>query len=300
MPFFNESLLVAQKLGLIETKNPAFEKTGILTLTYLDENGIPQTVTYNRELNFLEIPEISTGLLHPTPIPIEAVHSLAALQFILLRYGDGEPFPTENFPGWSLQFQYFPESDTSRAYLWPRSGETAKYIRFIGENDFSIPWFMIVLPDGTAYPSAPVEIFNPKDPQNPTDGNQKLTILPVFVGSMKPNQRWLFQTQYLSTTEKFKDLFKNRVVILAQEGGFFAKLNLGGGRDFFDPSSLDSLLGMEGNDVRKMNEIKGYAHLPSALTYIDELNSSNKLLETQAYDVPLAYTLQQLALVISP
>ena len=109
------------------------------------------------------------------------------MQFILLRYGDGEPFPTENFPGWSLQFQYFPESDTSRAYLWPRSGETAKYIRFIGENNLNIPWFEIILPDGTSYPCAPVEIFNPQDPQNPTDGSQKLTILPVFVGSMKPN-----------------------------------------------------------------------------------------------------------------
>jgi hypothetical protein len=35
---------------LLETKNPAFEKTGILTLTYLDENGIPKTVTFNRNL----------------------------------------------------------------------------------------------------------------------------------------------------------------------------------------------------------------------------------------------------------
>jgi hypothetical protein len=66
------------------------------------------------------MPEISTDLLHPTPIPIEAVHSLAALQFILLRYGDGEPFPTDNFPGWSIQFQYFPDNGTKRAYLWPR------------------------------------------------------------------------------------------------------------------------------------------------------------------------------------
>ena len=64
--------------------------------------------------------------------------------------------------------------------------------------------------------------------------------------------------------------------------------------------SLDSLLGMEGNDIRKMDQIEGYAHLPSALTYINDLNSSNELLETQAYNVPLAYTLQQFVLVISP
>jgi hypothetical protein len=299
-------LPLGEGLGVrvIETKNPAFEKTGILTLTYLDENGIPQTVTYNRELNFLEMPEISTDLLHPTPIPIEAVHSLAALQFILLRYGEGEPFPTDNFPGWSLQFQYFPESDTSRAYLWPRSGETAKYIRFIGENDFSIPWFMIVLPDGTAYPSAPVEIFNPKDPQNPKDGSQKLILFPaLFTGTMTPHQRFLFQASY-PTNKAFLELAGyQKLIILAQKGGYFTvlyKTNDGGWNKVGDRRPLDSLLGMEGNDVRKMNQIEGYAHLPSALNYIDQLNSSNKLLETQAYNVPLAYTLQQVVLVISP
>ena len=206
-------LPLGEGLGVrvVETKNPAFEKNGILTLTYLDENGIPKTVTYNRELNFLQMPEISTDLRHPTPIPIEAVHSVAALQFILLRYGDGEPFPTENFPGWSLQFYYYPENDTKQAILWPRSGETAKYIRFIGENDFSIPWFMIVLPDGTAYPSAPVEIFNPQDPQNPKDGNEKLLLFPVFLGKMSYPQRYFFNLQYLKPTE-FNALFKQRIL----------------------------------------------------------------------------------------
>ena len=213
------------------------------------------------------------------------------------------PFPTENFPGWSLQFQYFPESDTSRAYLWPRSGETAKYVRFIGENNLNIPWFEIILPDGTAYPCAPVEIFNPQDPQNPQDGNEKLLLFPVFVGSMKPNQRWLFQNQYLSTKEKFKDLFKNRVVILAQEGGFFAKLNLGGGRDFFDPSSLDSLLGMEGNDVKTQlweQSNGGYANISGNLGYLEQLNEKNKLLETAAMRYMLPPALEKLVLVISP
>ncbi len=155
--------LEAPGFHLLHTKNPAFQKTGILTLTYLDENGAPQTIFYNPELGFLPKTEISTDLLHPTPIPIEAVHSLAAHQLVLLTYGDGEPFPTENFPGWAIQFQYFPENGTKRAYLWPRSGKlTPKYIRFIGENNLNIPWFEILLPYGTGYPCAPVELFNPK------------------------------------------------------------------------------------------------------------------------------------------
>ena len=253
-------------------------------------------------INFLQMPEISTDLLHPTPLPIEAIHSLAALQFILLRYGEGEPFPTDNFPGWSLQFQYFPESDTSRAYLWPRSGETAKYIRFIGENDFSIPWFMIVLPDGTAYPSAPVEIFNPKNPQNPKDGNEKLLLFPVFLGKMSYPQRYFFNLQYLKPTE-FNALFKQRILTLAQEGGFFSKANIGKWTDFYDPSSLDSLLGMEGNDVRKMEEIPGSVDIArNTEGYLEQLSENNRLIEAliQAGYLPLPFTLQQFVLVISP
>jgi len=255
---------------LLKTKNPAFEKTGILSFT-AEINGAPLTFVYNRELGFLQMPELSTDLVHPTPLPIEAVHSLAALQFVLLQYGDGEPFPIENFPGWSLQFYYYPENDTKQAILWPRSGETAKYILFLKENKvfLAIPWFMIVLPDGKAYPSAPVEIFNPKDPQNPKDGNEKLILFPAFfLGEMTARQRYLFSLQYLTPTQ-FSALFKQRVLILAQEGGLFTKASIGGWSNFFkNPASLDSLLGMEGNDIRKMDQIEGYAHLPSALTYI--------------------------------
>jgi hypothetical protein len=141
--------------------------------------------------------------------------------------------------------------------LWPRNGETPKYIRFIGEKDFKIPWFMILLPDGTAYPSAPVEIFNPKDPQNPKDGNEKLLLFPVFLGKMSYPQRYFFNLQYLKPTE-FNALFKQRILTLAQEGGYFSKTNIGKWTDFYDPASLDSLLGMEGNDVkRKMGKSNG-------------------------------------------
>jgi hypothetical protein len=300
-------LPLGEGLGVrvVETKNPAFEKTGILTLTYLDENGIPQTVTYNRELNFLEMPEISTDLLHPTPLPIEAVHSLAAHQMLILNYGDGEPFPTENFPGWSIQFQYFPDNGTKRAYLWPRSGKlTPKYIRFIGENDFSIPWFMIVLPDGTAYPSAPVEIFNPKNPQNPKDGNEKLLLFPVFLGKMSYPQRYFFNLQYLKPTE-FNALFKQRILTLAQEGGFFSKANIGKWTDFYAPSSLDSLLGMEGNDFERISYGNGAYTLgiiQGNWNYMEENNLTidEILIAVDDTNVPLPQELQGKVFVLSP
>jgi len=298
---------------LLETKNPAFEKTGILTLTYLDENGIPQTVTYNRELNFLQMPEISTDLLHPTPLPIEAVHSLAALQFILLCYGDGEPFPMEAInepPQWAIQFHYNnngtadTSDDTKDAVLIPHNGHRDRYIRFVGEGEsnLDIPWFMIVLPNGTAYPSAPVEIFNPKDPQNPKDGNEKLILFPVFLGEMTAKQRYLFSLQYLNPNQ-FSALFKERRIYLAQEGGFFSKANIGKWTDFYDPSSLDSLLGMEGNDVKTQlwEQSNGaYANISGALGYLDQLNSNKKIIETTSFLESLPPDLQKLVLPLSP
>jgi hypothetical protein len=201
------------------------------------------------------MPEISTDLLHPTPIPIEAVHSLAAHQLLILNYGDGEPFPMEAInepPQWAIQFHYN-DNGTKDAVLIPHNGHRDRYIRFIGEgkDSLKIPWFMILLPNGTAYPSAPVEIFNPKDPQNPKDGNEKLLLFPVFLGKMSYPQRYFFNLQYL-TYEKFNALFKERRIYLAQEGGYFSKTNIGKWTDFYDPASLDSLLGMEGNRVKKV------------------------------------------------
>jgi hypothetical protein len=293
--------------NLIETKNPAFEKTGILTLTYLDENGIPQTVTYNRELNFLQIPEISTDLLHPTPLPIEAVHSLAAHQLLILNYGDGEPFPTDNFPGWSLQFQYFPESDTSRAYLWPRSGETAKYIHFIGENNLNIPWFEIILPDGTAYPSAPVEIFNPQDPQNPTDGSQKLILFPaLFTGTMTPHQRFLFQASYPNNKAFLELAGYQKLIILAQKGGYFTalyKINGGGWNKVGDRRPLDSLLGGEGNDVMGLGGHDGISYFPAIWVAVKNYGfgeGDKKIVEWDLKGASLPSELQEFVLVISP
>jgi hypothetical protein len=308
---------------VVETQNPAFQKTGILTLTYLDENGIPQTVTYNRELNFLQIPELSTDLLHPTPIPIEAVHSLAAHQMLILNYGDGEPFPTENFPGWSIQFQYFPDNGTKRAYLWPRSGKlTPKYIRFIGENDFSIPWFMIVLPDGTAYPSAPVEIFNPKNPQNPKDGNEKLILFPaLFTGTMTPSQRIEFLKSFPYDNDFIRLFGRQRIITLAAEpnsdgDGYFTvlyKTNDGGWNKVGDRRPLDSLLGMEGNDVKGI-PFRAYGKIYHFSDLFQEgfsgaQNSPQKIYERPYADdnpdgtdryLPLSSEIQTVVLVISP
>jgi hypothetical protein len=163
----------------LETKNPAF-KNGILVFTVLDEQGQPVSYTFDEKT--YQVPEFSKDLVHPTPVSIDHIHSFAALKWLLLQYGDGQPFPTKGPIGWSIQFQYSPENNTKYAFLRLRNGEPSQYIRIGKEkNLLNIPWFEIILPDGTAYPSAPVELFNPQDPQKPTDGNEKLILFPDFL-----------------------------------------------------------------------------------------------------------------------
>jgi hypothetical protein len=66
-------------------------------------------------------------------------------------------------------------------------------------------------------------------------------------------------------------------------------------------ASLDSLLGMEGNDVRKMEWVKGTADLGVAVNgYLPQLSSSNPLLEIVPYQDPLPFTLEQFVFPISP
>ncbi len=54
-------------IHLLQTKKLAFAQTGILTLSYFDENSAPQTIFYNRELDFLPKIEISANLNTPNP-----------------------------------------------------------------------------------------------------------------------------------------------------------------------------------------------------------------------------------------
>jgi hypothetical protein len=224
----------------LETKNPAF-KNGILVFTALDEQGQPVSYTFDEKT--YQVSEFSKDLVHPTPVSIDHIHSLAALKWLLLQYGDGQPFPTKGPIGWSIQFQYSPENNTKYAFLRLRNGEPSQYIRIGKEkNLLNIPWLEIILPDGTAYPSTPVELFNPQDPQNPTDGNEKLILFPVFLGKMTQDQRQLFSDVYLSHPERFATLFNDPNIDLAQEGGYYSKL---GTNSYYDPTPLDSLLGME-------------------------------------------------------
>jgi hypothetical protein len=291
----------------LETKNPAFEKTGILSTT-IEINGTPTTFVYNRELGFLPMPELSTDLVHPTPLPIEYVHSLAALQFILLRYGDGEPFPTDNFPGWAIQFQYRDKDGYGKpipgvkvAYLWPRNGKTEIY-NPVFQKDGKVLWFMLINPqDGTGYLSTVFRVFNPKNPQNPQNGDDQLLIFGT-IGSADINLREEEKKSYNNIEDQMKR-GNDRPLVLAQEGGYYRAIR--------NEPSLDSLLGMEGNDGRDDPFIKPYIDHLQELGLVDPNTGkmvTGPLEYIKAYldengniiYEPLWTNLQQLVLVISP
>jgi hypothetical protein len=292
---------------LLETKNPAFEKTGILSIT-IEINGTPTTFVYNRELGFLQMPELSTDIVNPTPLPIEYVHSLAAHQFILLQFGEPPAFPKSAyqdkngkniFPGWAIQFQYKNKDRDGNpipggikvAYLWPRNGKTEIY-NPVFQKDGKVLWFMLINPqDGTGYVSTVFRVFNPQNPQNPQNGDDQLLIFGT-IGSFNREEREKDSRSYNNFEDQMKRGNDNPLV-LAQEGGYYRAIR--------NEPSLDSLLEMEGNDVRKMEKIPGTTNLKVNVDNgLLNLSETQNLLETQAFNTPIPFTLQQFVLVISP
>jgi hypothetical protein len=153
---------------LLETQNPAFEKTGILTLTYLDENGAPQTIFYNPELGFLPKTEISTDIDHPTFLPWEAIHSRFPphVQLLILD-GYDQPFvypEGEKFEGWRIQFIYDQKNQSKMAFLRPTNGHSQEWV--LNEQKQPV-WFVTYAPDGSRHQMSVVRIHNPKDPGQP-------------------------------------------------------------------------------------------------------------------------------------
>jgi hypothetical protein len=115
---------------------------------------------------------------------------------------------------------------------------------------------------------------------------------------MTQDQRQLFSDVYLSHPERFASFFRDPNIDLAQEGGYYSKL---GTNSYYDPTPLDSLLGMEGNDVRKMEKIPGTTNLKVNVDNgLLNLSETQNLLETQAFNTPIPFTLEQFVFLISP
>jgi hypothetical protein len=358
---------------VVETKNPAFEKTGILTLTYLDENGIPQTVIYNRNLehaitttlsSFSETDTTFEGA--PTYIPWEAIHSDAPLHVQLaIINGFDQPYPqksegsiispVDTLDGYTLLFFGLPNRQTPipafamLSYRPSVSGGGLMFspnyapIRIARDEKKNTPVFITFTPspdgDETPVVGTFLQIYNPSDIADKSKRQPDETLLvSVTYGDLSLNPQLLRDLPaYIKHGEKTGSFMK---VVLATQGKFFewftspqadsyfsaiqptnnpANPNFGPYRvkrwrqnlqAFFGPdlskiglASLDSLLGMEGNDVRKMEKIPGSVNIArNTEGYLEQLSENNRLIEAliQAGYLPLPFTLQQFVFVISP
>jgi hypothetical protein len=122
---------------------------------------------------------------------------------------------------------------------------------------------------------------------------------------MTQDQRQLFSNVYLSHPERFATLFNDPNIDLAQEGGYYSKL---GTNSYYDPTSLDSLLGMEKSKIEAMEYGGVYTIGPFKNEYdymkannltVDEILIAVNINGVTKY-VPLPILLQTVFLVISP
>ena len=294
---------------LLETKNPAFEKTGILTLTYLDENGAPQTIFYNPELGFLPKTEISTDIDHPTFLPWEAIHSRFPphVQLLILD-GYDQPFvypEGEKFEGWRIQFIYDQKTQSKMAFLRPTNGHSQAWV--LNQQQQPV-WFVTYAPDGSRHQMSVVRIHNPKDPAQPAADETMFLLVSwgEWMNKRPLNYRNGFKRTYLNMQERPQDYYFTHFVpyvVLATENGYLEKSPWG---NFPGRPSLDSLLGMEGNDVRNIDYVNHetggwYAYFPVDIEgFLKDLTKDNPIQEREAYDIPLTPSLQTVVLVLSP
>jgi hypothetical protein len=291
---------------LLETKNPAFEKTGILTLTYLDENGAPQTIFYNPELGFLPKTEISTDIDHPTFLPWEAIHSRFPphVQLLILD-GYDQPFvypEGEKFEGWRIQFIYDQKTQSKMAFLRPTNGHSQAWV--LNEQQQPV-WFVTYAPDGSRHQMSVVRIHNPKDPGQPA-ADETMFLLASWGEWMNKrplNYRNGFKHTYLNMQERPQDYYFTHFVpyvVIATENGYLEKSPWG---NFPGRPSLDSLLGME--NIMGENGISYFPAIYNNVIYGNgpsepPLSEELPLIEWDLKGTPLPKELQGKVFVISP
>jgi hypothetical protein len=302
-PISSQEKLKTPGFHLLETKNPAFEKTGILTLTYLDENGAPQTIFYNPELGFLPKTEISTDIDHPTFLPWEAIHSRFPphVQLLILD-GYDQPFvypEGEKFEGWRIQFIYDQKTQSKMALLRPTNGHSQAWV--LNEQQQPV-WFVTYAPDGSRHQMSVVRIHNPKDPGQPA-ADETMFLLASWGEWMaqRPfNYRAYFKHMYLENPDDSYFATIAPRIVIATENGYFEKNSWGNlpARPF-----LDSLLGMEGNDVMGLGGHDGISYFPAIWVAVKNYGfgeGDKKIVEWDLKGASLPSELQEFVLVISP
>ncbi len=250
---------------VIETKNPLFEKTGILKFTTPDGEtyvySAASALTSERTINgktvkvveFASLEKDENGVM---AFSLDTLHTGFPVAWLIAQ-GYDKPFSQEalkNFPTWAIQFHYHPENATKDAVLWPRSGKTAEYFRYLQDQNKDVVWFFVTDEQGNSFFTLPFLTLNPKDPKAP-QADETMFIFGALGTITNQEQFERFKGIFLvNHTSELKRVVLERqpLIYLAQEGVFFEKNPPGIYSGLFNRSPLDQLLGREGNDVGKV------------------------------------------------
>jgi hypothetical protein len=155
----------------------------------------------------------------------------------------------EKFEGWRIQFIYDQNTQSKMAFLRPTNGHSQEWV--LNEQKQPV-WFVTYAPDGSRHQMSVVRIHNPKDPAQPAADETMFLLVSwgEWMNKRPLNYRNGFKHTYLNMQERPQDYYFTHFVpyvVIATENGYLEKSPWG---NFPGRPSLDSLLGMEGNDVK--------------------------------------------------
>jgi hypothetical protein len=219
---------------------------------------------------------------------------------LLTLDGYDQPFvypEGEKFEGWRIQFIYDQKTQSKMAFLRPTNGHSQAWV--LNEQQQPV-WFVTYAPDGSRHQMSVVRIHNPKDPAQPAADETMFLLVSwgEWMAQRPFNYRAYFKHMYLENPDDSYFATIAPRIVIATENGYFEKNSWG---NLPTRPSLDSLLGMEGNDVTKIKWKSGDFDFSVNIPYwLGNVNDKNKIAEITFDTDLIPLELQGMVFVISP
>jgi hypothetical protein len=312
-----------------DNPNPIFQQTGgILVFRYYDENGVLHSATYSQnrgaffdfDLSTVEanryVWAIESDVLQErltlTYIPWDILHDpRLPVTASLIDSGFDRPFPEvtqNNLLGYILRFE-MAEDGSKVCYLRPAIDPHLVTDEFVNDparwaartdehGNWERPFFVTVDPNGNKILFTYMQLL---------DINGNRLFLPLAIGANIPDERipLVIRDFNLAFARTGSPTF-DRIIIATQ--GYPLRV-LPPTHIFYESmgaegrAPLDSLLEMEGNDVRNIDYVNHetdgwYAYFPIELQTFMPLLKDNPVQETNPFQAQLTPSLQQVVSVI--
>jgi hypothetical protein len=163
-------------------------------------------------------------------------------------------------------------------------------------------WFVTYAPDGSRHQMSVVRIHNPKDPGQPAADETMFLLVSwgEWMAQRPFNYRAYFKHMYLENPDDSYFATIAPRIVIATENGYFEKNSWG---NLPTRPSLDSLVGMEGNDVMGLGGHDGISYFPAIWVAVKNYGfgeGDKKIVEWDLKGASLPSELQEFVLVISP